>query len=337
MMPTERAQPNREEPHVAVGRYILWRLAQMIPVVLVIIVINFTLIHLAPGDPAVVLAGEYASADYIQSIRDAYGLEQPLVQQLGQYIVHVIQLDLGRSYSYNRPVIEIIMSRVPATLLLVITAQVLGVVVGTTLGTFAAMRYPSRTDSVLSMVSLGSYSMPVFWLGLMMILFFAVWTRWLPTSGMFDVASEATGLAAFGDLLRHMVLPVSSLMIGWTVPTFMRLGRASVIEIAREDFIMTARAKGLDEQAVYFKHALRNALLPTVTMAGLYLGLTLTGAVLTETVFSWPGIGRLMYEAVMSRDYPLLMGIFIFSAFLVVIASLLTDIVYAMLDPRVNY
>lgn len=322
---------------MAAGSYLLRRLAQMIPVVFVIIVINFTLIHMAPGDPAVVLAGEYASAEYIQSIRDAYGLEQPLIQQLGQYIVKIVQFDLGRSYSYNRPVIEIIMSRIPATLLLVVTAQVLGVVVGTLLGTFAAMRYPSRTDSLLSVVSLASYSMPVFWLGLMMILIFAVWTRWLPTSGMYDVASDATGLAALPDLLRHMVLPVSSLMLGWTVPTFLRLGRASVIEIAGEDFMLTARAKGLDEKAVYFKHALRNALLPTVTMAGLYLGLTLTGAVLTETVFSWPGIGRLMFEAVNSRDYPLLMGIFIFSSFLVVVASLLTDLVYAMLDPRVSY
>jgi peptide/nickel transport system permease protein len=322
---------------VGVGQYVLWRVLQMIPVVLAIIVINFTLIHLAPGDPAVVLAGEYASAEYIQAIRDAYGLEEPLPQQLVTYLVRVLQLDLGRSYSYNRPVADIIATRIPATLLLVVTAQLLGVLVGTLIGTYSAKVYPSRTDSFLSILSLGSYSMPVFWLGLMMILLFGVRLKWLPTSGMFDVTSDAEGIAALGDLLRHLVLPVASLMLGWTVPTFVRLARASVIEISREDFMITARAKGLDENVIYFKHALRNALLPTVTMAGLYLGLTLTGAVLTETVFSWPGIGRLMYEAVLSRDYPLLMGIFIFSSFLVVAASLLTDLAYAILDPRVSY
>jgi peptide/nickel transport system permease protein len=319
------------------AQYALRRTLQMIPVVLAIIVINFTVVHLAPGDPAVMLAGEYATREYVQSIRETYGMDEPLPAQLVQYLAHVVQLDLGRSYSYNRPVLDVIADRIPNTLLLVISAQTLGVIIGSLLGTLAAKVYPSRTDAALSMTSLAMYSMPVFWLGLMMILIFAVRLRWFPTSGMFDVASEATGLAALPDLLRHMVLPVTTLMLGWTIPTFLRLQRASVIEVAREDFMTTARAKGLPESTVYFKHALRNALLPTVTMAGLYLGLTLTGAVLTESVFAWPGIGRLTYDAVLGRDYPLLMGIFILSSILVVMASLLTDIAYAFLDPRVSY
>ncbi len=322
---------------MGLGRYIVRRLLEMIPVILVIIVLNFVIIRLAPGDPAVVLAGEYASTEYIQAVRQAYDLDKPLLTQLTTYLGHVLQGDLGRSYQYNRPVIEVIANRIPATLLLVLTAQVLGLLLGSLLGTYAARRYPSRTDTALAVGSLAWYSMPIFWIGMMLVLVFAVNLRWFPSSGMRNVLSEAEGIAALPDLLHHMVLPTLSMVFGWTLPTYLRLTRASVLELAREDFATTARAKGLGENAVYFKHILRNALLPTVTVAGLYLGMTLTGAVLTETVFSWPGIGRLLYDAVLSRDYPLLMGVFIISSCLVVVASLLTDIVYAFLDPRVTY
>jgi peptide/nickel transport system permease protein len=322
---------------VGLASYILRRILQLVPVALAIVVINFTLVHLAPGDPAQVLAGEYATPEYVARLHELYGLDQPLPVQLGKYLRAIVHGDLGQSFSYRQPVLDIILSRVPATLLLILTSQILGLIIGTALGTISARFYPSRVDSGLSFLSLAGYSMPIFWLGLIFIYLFAIKLRWLPTSGMRDVTSTAEGFAATGDVARHLILPVLSLLISWTIPTYLRIARASVIEVSREDFITTARCKGLDEKTVFFKHALRNALLPTVTMAGLYLGLALTGAVLTETVFGWPGVGRLMYEAIFSRDYPLLMGIFVLSALAVVVVSLVTDIVNAFLDPRVVY
>jgi peptide/nickel transport system permease protein len=322
---------------MGLAAYIARRVIQLVPVVLVIVVINFVLVRLAPGDPAQVLAGEFASPEYVESLRASYGLDEPMPVQLLAYVRQVAVGDLGRSYSYNQPVLGIVMSRVPATLLLVGASQVVGLVFGVALGTLSARFYPSRFDSAVSFVSLATYSMPVFWLGLIAIYVFAVQLRMLPTSGMRDITNMETGLRAAGDVFRHMILPVSTLAISWTIPTYLRITRASIIEVSREDFITTARCKGLAERAVFFRHALRNALVPVVTMAGLYLGLALTGAVLTETVFGWPGIGRLMYEAIFSRDYPLLMGIFVVSSVAVVLASLLTDVVNVFLDPRVAY
>ena len=322
---------------MGLATYILRRILQLVPVAFAIIVINFFLVHLAPGDPAQVIAGEFASQEYIDSLRDLYGLDQPLYVQLEKYIAATVRGDLGQSFSYQQPVLGIILSRVPATLLLILVSQILGLVIGTALGTISARFYPSRVDSAFSFVSLAGYSMPVFWLGLMFIYFFAVRLHWLPTSGMRDVTSTSEGFASAGDVARHLVLPVLALLVSWTIPTYLRIARASIIEVSHEDFITTARCKGLDEKTVFFKHALRNALLPTVTMAGMYLGLALTGAVLTETVFGWPGVGRLMYEAIFSRDYPLLMGIFVVSAVAVLVVSLITDIINAFLDPRVAY
>ncbi|MBI3977682.1 MAG: ABC transporter permease [Chloroflexi bacterium] len=322
---------------MGLGRYVVRRLLEMVPVVLIIIVLNFTIIRLAPGDPAIVLAGEYASKEHVAAIRQAYELDRPIPAQLVRYLSRVLQGDLGRSYQYNRPVLDVIATRIPNTLILVVTAQTLGLIIGSAVGTYSARRYPSATDSVLSFGSLAWYSMPVFWLGMMMVLVLGVNLKIFPASGMRNVLSEATGIGALLDLLHHLALPALAMMFGSTVPVYLRLTRASVIELSREDFATTARAKGLDENGVYFRHILRNALLPTVTVAGLFLGNVLTGAVLTETVFAWPGIGRLTYDAVLSRDYPLLMGLFIISSCMVVIASLLTDITYAILDPRVTF
>jgi peptide/nickel transport system permease protein len=322
---------------MGLASYIMRRILQLVPVVLVIVVLNFVLIHLAPGDPAQMLAGEFATPEYVASLQESYGLNESLPTQLVRYLGRLLRGDLGDSYSYNRPVLDVIVSRVGATLILIVTSQALGLVVGTALGTLSARHYPSRLDTGLSFFSLAGYSMPVFWLGLVLILVFSIRLGWLPSSGMRDVTSDATGFNGIGDVVQHLVLPVASLMFGWTIPVYLRVARASVIEVSREDFITTARCKGLSETAVFFKHALRNALLPTVTIAGLYLGLALTGAVLTETVFGWPGIGRLMYEAIFSRDYPLLMGVFTVSAIGVVLVSLITDILYAFLDPRIVY
>ncbi|MDB4897573.1 MAG: transporter permease, partial [Firmicutes bacterium] len=197
-------------------------------------------------------------------------------------------------------------------------------------------RQGSPLDNILTMTASLLYSVPVFWLGLIAIIAFGVKLHWLPTSGMNTVMGPTSGWAFVLDLVRHLLLPASTLMLVWVFPTFYRIARSSVLEVLREDFMVTARAKGLPQRVIFFRHALRNALLPTVTMIGLSLGLAVSGALLTETVFSWPGMGRLMYEGIFRRDYPLLMGIFIFTSISVVIVSLLTDILYRVLDPRVD-
>jgi peptide/nickel transport system permease protein len=313
------------------------RALQMVPVLVAIVVINFVLVHAAPGDPAQVLAGPFATREYVEQLRHSYGLDQALPVQFLAYVGQLLHGDLGRSYSFNAPVLSVIAQRIPATLLLVLSSQALGLALGTALGTIAARAYPSRGDGALSVVSLAAYSMPIFWLGMLLILLFAVSLHVLPSSGMRGVFSTGGGAGAVADVLQHLLLPVVTLTVAWTIPTYLRLARASVIEVRQEDYITTARAKGLKESVVFFKHALRNALLPVVTVAGLYVGLSLSGAVLTETVFGWPGVGQLMYQAIFSRDYPILMGIFVLTSFGVVAMSLITDVVYAFLDPRVTY
>lgn len=317
-------------------RYALRRVVQIVPVMLFIAVVNFLLIHLAPGDPASALAGEGAPQEFIEALRVDYGLDKPLLQQLGTYLGTLVQGDLGYSFAYRRPVVEVILERLPATMLLVFASQIPAIVVGTLLGAYSARHYPSKIDNAVTAVSLSLYAVPIFWSGLLLILVFAVWLRWLPASGMFSLAAPSEGIGRVLDISRHMVLPTAALFL-YSLPTYVRLTRASVIEIMREDFITTARAIGYSENVVFFRHALRNALLPAVTVAGLSLSFVFAGALLTETVFGWPGMGRLMYEGVLKRDYPVLMGVFLVTSALVLIVGILTDLLYARLDPRVSY
>jgi peptide/nickel transport system permease protein len=308
----------------------------MIPTIFATILINFLLIHLAPGDPARVMAGEMAHPDNVEAIRVAFGLDRPLWEQLVVYIAKLFQGDLGFSYNYLTPVTELILERLPQTLLLMVMASTLSIIIGTLVGAFSASKYPSRTDSTIVITSLIFYSMPIFWFALLLLYLFSRELGWFPSSGMADIIDKKTGLAYVGDVLWHAVLPVVTLA-AYNIPIYVRISRASVIETMREDYITTARAMGIRERHVFFRHALRNALLPTVTVAGLTLGFILTGAIMTETVFSWPGIGLLMWQAILNRDYPTLMGIFLFASISVVVASFLTDIVYALLDPRVRF
>lgn len=317
-------------------RYITRRILEAIPVFFLVIIINFSLIHLAPGDPTIYLAGENANPEYIESLRRVYGLDEPLHEQLLRYISKVLQGDFGYSFAFNRPVLQIIGERLPATLLLVITAQCIAILVGTLLGTLEAMRRRSKVGAALKIGALSAYSMPVFWAGLMLMLIFAVRLRWFPSSGLTSLTVHLSGVAYVIDVLWHLVLPVSALLT-WLIPIYMRVTNASITEVMKEDFIVTARAKGLTERVVFFRHALRNALLPTVTLAGLSLGTSLTGAVLTESIFGYPGMGRLMYESIFFRDYPTLMGIFIIVSICVIVTMLVVDIVYSFLDPRVAY
>lgn len=316
-------------------QYFIFRLLQMVPIALLIIVINFVLIHLAPGDVSIMLAGEGADPEYMQSVREAYGLDRPLHEQLFVYLGQVLQGDLGLSFRTREPVIGIIAERIPATLLLAGTSLIFASVVGVIVGTLMARRPGSALDTAVTTISISLFSIPVFWFGLMLILLFAVTLRWLPSSGMVSIAAPREGFGYVLDVAKHMVLPVVALSAVW-LGQYIRLARASVSETLAEPYVTTARAIGFPERRVMARFALRNAMLPIVTVLGLELGMLLSGAVLTETVFSWPGLGRLIYEAILSRDTPLIMGAFIIMSFTVMLAALVTDLIYAALDPRVR-
>jgi peptide/nickel transport system permease protein len=311
------------------------RVLQLIPVTLVVIVLNFLLVHLAPGDISIVLGGDSADPAYLATIRERYGLDRPFLEQLWRYLAQVGSGDLGLSLRSREPVFGEIMSRVPATLLLVGSSLALSVVLGTWIGTWIARRPGSALDSVVSAVAVGLFSMPVFWLGLMLVLLFAVELQVLPAMGMASVDGPREGLGRVLDVGRHMVLPVLALTTV-SLGQYIRLARSSVAEVMGESYITTVRAIGFPERTILMHYALRNALLPVVTVLGLQLGLVLTGAILTESVFSWPGLGRLIYDAILARDTPVIMGAFIVMSVTVALAALVTDLVYAALDPRVK-
>jgi peptide/nickel transport system permease protein len=317
---------------VKFAKYVARRILQMIPVILAVVVINFLIIHLAPGDPVTVMAGEDATDEYINYLRVQFGLNKPLYQQLILYIGNVLKGNLGTSYSYQRPVMMLLLDKMQVTLVLVLLSQIVAIVLGTLLGMVAARHEGKFTDNLISNTSMVLYCMPVFWLGMMLILFFAVKLRLLPSSGMYSY--NAKNYSQSVDLLLHLIMPSIALTLV-NLPTYIKLSRSSVVEVAQEDFVNTARAIGYPESVVYKKHALRNALLPTVTQAGMSLSTVFSGALLTETVFSWPGMGRMVYDAISKRDYPVIMGGFLVTAIMVVIGSFITDIIYMYLDPRV--
>lgn len=315
--------------------FVLRRIAQAIPLIFAIIIINFTLIHAAPGDPATILIGQMdASPEYIEQVRKEFGLDRPLLHQLGVYVWNVLHLDLGYSLRYRQDVTSLILSRLPATLLLMGTALVLSSVIGITLGALASRKPYSMTDNSITFVSLVGYSMPVFWLGQLLLLGFALWFPLFPVQGMYSLRAPSTGLGHLLDLLWHLALPALTYSV-YHLTLIYRLTRVKMRETLTLDFITTARAKGVSERGVVWKHALPNALLPIVTAIGLNFGFMLAGSVLTETVFAWPGTGRLLYEAIMARDYPVLLGLFTVLSVMVVIANMLTDLLYAVVDPRV--
>jgi peptide/nickel transport system permease protein len=315
-------------------RYVGRRLLEIVPLVFAVVAINFVLVHLAPGDPALFLAGENSNSEQLAAIRHKYGFDQPIYMQFATYLALLLRGDLGYSYFQSKTVLQLILERLPATLLLVFPAYTLGILLGTLIGVFAAKKYPGKTDTVVSLSSMAAYSAPTFWLGMLLILIFARDLRIFPSFGITSLTAEKQGLEYALDIGWHLFLPVVTLM-AWCLPTFVRLARASTIEVMREDFMLTARAKGLSDNVIFFKHALRNSLLPTVTTAGLYMGMIFSGAILTETVFAWPGMDLLLYHSIATRDYPVMSGIFMFTTLCVALAMLITDIVCALLDPRV--
>lgn len=318
-------------------RFLLIRLLQAIPLVIGVVCINFVIIQMAPGDAVEVLAGEAgtASAEYMADLRARFGLDKPAWQQLLAMLMRVAQFDLGYSFRHNLPVADLIMSRLPATLLLMGTAIIAAFVIGTTLGIVAARRVNSPLDASISIVALLAYATPVFWIGLMLIVQFSVVLGWLPSGGMMTITKPLSGMDAVVDVLRHLVLPATTLSL-FFMAVYCRLMRASMLETIKQDYVTAAQARGISDFRVLLRHAARNALLPLVTVVGLHVGGLLGGSVLVETVFSWPGLGRLAFESVFQRDYNLLLGILLVSSLLVISINIGIDLLYARLDPRIK-
>jgi len=310
--------------------YTLRRALESLATFLVVLTLNFVLIHVAPGDPALIMAGEYATPEIIAATRVRWGLDKPLYIQLYTYISGVFKGDLGFSLDFNRPVLDVIVSRLPNTLVLVIPVMIIGLGFGLMLGALAARHLGSKVDSALQVLALTFYSAPTFWLGLVLLEVFGLDLGWFPLLGGGLVGS-------FQSIIWHITLPVGALIVAWTTPIFMRLTRSSMMEVLKEDYITTSKAIGYPDSVIFYRHALRNALLPSVTMLGLMVGTIFSGVVLVETVFSWPGLGLLLLEAIHARDYPLLMGMFAIIAVAVSISMFITDLVYGLLDPRVTY
>ena len=307
------------------------------PTVLGIIVLDFLFLQLMPGDAADVMATEAGAAtvETMAMLRERFGLDQPVLTQLGNFLGHLLQGSLGYSPRFNTSVVDIIMARLPNTVLLMVTALSLALLVGIVLGSVMAAWAGKWPDRVLSVFVLLLSSMPGFWVGLMAIVLFSVKLGWLPSDGNVTLGADLTGWALIGDHFAHLMLPALALA-SFFVAVYARLVRASMLEIQRQDFMRTAHAKGLHPFFIQLRHALRNALIPVTTVAGVHLGNLLGGAVVVETLFSWPGMGRLALEAVLDRDFSVLLGVLLMSSLLVIVANVAIDLLHAWLDPRIG-
>ncbi len=356
-------------------RYLLRRVLLLIPVLIGISIVTFAMLRLIPGDPAQIMLGEHATQEAVEEIRERMGLNQPIEIQYLRYLENVLRLDLGRSLKSNRPVVQEIGQRLPATVELTLGAMLVALAVGIPAGIIAAYHHNSAFDLATMFGSMLGVSMPVFWLGLMLAYVFGFLLKWLPPSSRLTIGvemktiGEAWGLSsgaagpsssgalsadeffsgfyvlrailtgnfrALADVLSHLVLP--SLALG-SIPMalFARMTRSSMLEVLGEDYLRTARAKGQTERMILLKHALKNAFLPIITVIGLELGWLLGGAILTETIFSWPGLGRLVVDRILFRDYPTVQGAVLVIALIFVVVNLLVDVSYAFLDPRIRF
>ncbi len=320
-----------------IGRALRRSLLQSIPTLLVIIIASFVLLKLAPGDAADVMASQAGSAteESMAAWRSLYGLDLPWLEQLLTYLNNLAHFSLGYSPAYSMPVAELIGQRLPGSLALMITALGIALALGIGLGSLMATFARRLPDRVLSVLALVFYSVPGFWIGLMLIVLFSVQLGWLPSGGAESIGAGYTGLAALGDRALHMILPATSLAL-FFVAIYARLTRAAMLEASGQDYVRTAAAKGLAPRAITLRHILRNALVPVTTLAGLHFGALLGSTVVVETVFSWPGLGRLAFEAVMRRDFGVLLGILLLTSLMVIIANIVVDLVQAWLDPRIE-
>lgn len=318
------------------GRYLLSRLAWGALIVLAILVLNFLIVHMVPGDPLDALLGDFpVPPAYAAQIRADFGLDKPLSTQLGLYLTNLLQGHLGFSFANRMPVLDLILNRLGPTMLLMFPALLCATALGVLLGVTAAPRAGSAQDSAITAISLFGYSVPVFWLGQMLIFVFAIRLGWLPAQGMVSVRDQYTGLPAAFDVIRHLVLPAFCVTIFY-IAIIARVARASVAEALHHDYVLTAKAKGLSRRRILWTHVLPNAIIPVITVVGYNFGLSVTGAILVETVFAWPGIGSLFIASITNRDYPVLQGIFLLTAVFVVAVNIITDLLYAFVDPRVR-
>ena len=312
--------------------YLARRLLLLVPVLVGVSVVVFLVLHLSPGDPAEIMLGSQATQEDLARLRRELGLTEPLHVQYLHWVAHVARGDLGRSLWMKRPVLDEVLNRYKATLVLTASGLLLSTLGGIALGVASAVRPHSFLDRASAVTSLFGASMPVFWLGIVLMVVFSLWLGWLPASGMWAPYGEG-GLR---DLLAHLVLPAVTLAAA-SLTIIARLTRSAMLEILSQDYIRTARAKGLMEQRVVFRHGLKNALIPIVTVVGVQAGYLLGGAVLTETVFAWPGVGLLMVQGILARDFPLVQGCVLVIALTFVLINLAVDLLYAWLDPRIQY
>lgn len=324
---------SRSRPWIFLGKRLVYGLLA----ILAIAVINFFLLKMAPGDAAEAMAGEAGTAtpEYIAELRAQFGLDQPVVVQLGHFLGRLATFDLGYSFRYGEDNVTLIFDRLPATLMLMSASLLVAVIGGIIFGVTAA-RYANRApDQAISLVALLLYATPPYWIGLILILVFSVWLGWTPTSGMVDVLAFNTGWAHVVDVAHHMILPALTQAFFY-LAIYIRLVRAGMLDVLSLDFVRVARAKGISESRIMYRHALRNAVLPLLTVVGTNLGGFLGGAVLTETVFSWPGVGRLMFDAMFARDLNLLLSILVLSSAFVVLTNLVVDLLYVVINPTVE-
>ena len=309
---------------------ILKRILQSIPTLFIVITITFVLTRMIPGNPALTMLGPQAPKESVEQLEQELGLDKSKGEQYIMYLKQILSGDFGRSYSYNQSVVELIMERVPNTLVITLTSLFIALILGMIVGIVSAVRQYSILDYIFMVLALIGVSMPIFWMGLMLVLLFSVNLGWLPAMGMGDPAN------GMWDVISHMILPCFCLA---TIPmaTFARITRSSMLEVVNSDSVKALRARGLKEGVVIWKHALKNALPPIVTVLGLQLATAFTGAILTESIFSWPGMGTMIVSAIDNRDYALIQGVVLFTAIVFVAINLIVDVVYTIINPKVNY
>lgn len=308
-------------------KYSLKRVLQLIPTIFVVVFIVFVVTRVIPGNPASVMLGPQASKEAVEELNEKLGLNDPIIEQFGRYLKGVVKGDLGDSYYFHQPVTKLINDRFPNTLILAVLSIVIGLLIGIPVGVISATKQYSAFDYTSMILALVGISIPIFWLAMMAVLLFSVKLGWLPSVGM--------GEGSLVDIVKHLVLPALCLATGPTA-VFARFTRSSMLDITKQDYVKTARAKGLREKLVIWKHAFKNALPPIITVAGMQFSQMLSGAVLTETIFSWPGLGKLIVDAIQNRDYTLVQGSVVYIAFVYVIVNLIVDLCYAVLNPKVK-
>jgi peptide/nickel transport system permease protein len=317
--------------------YVVRKVFLSLITILIVMALNFGLMHAAPGSPVTVLLGQNMSnPEYVAAMTEKYGLDQPLHVQFLRYLSELLHGNLGNSIIFSRPVTEIIGEKILPTISLVLLASAIGLVLGTLMGMAAARKEGKVLDAAYSGTAYFLNAMPSFWLALMLIIIFSVQLGWFPTSGMEDVRANYTGFAHWMDVGRHMFLPLLTLVL-LDIPYYFRIAKSSVIQVNNEDYIMTFKAAGMSERRIFKRYVLKNAILPVITVFGITMAYLIAGVALVEIVFAWPGTGRVMLTAITQRDYPVLMGIYLLMSIMVCFTMIAIDVIYAVLDPRIRY